>query len=170
MRLLAIKTFTSVESATILAEGKMLPMRRGLVYTAAGQGLVQRETYDCEERFPDASWILRRLTTVLAAAQGLVGRITVLREKPRLLHYQIGGHFIWHQDAVPGTLVATPARVLTGIIHLSNDFLGGELDVEGAETTSEPGIANLFPAVLRHRLRPITRGERWALVFWGYDA
>src|SRR5438552_757526 len=95
--LLICPAFSDAECDRIMADGAALPSRQGLVYTAAGTGLVQRQTYDCEERFPDAPWMLARLTALLREARSLVGSVTILREKPRLLHYRVGGHFIWHQ-------------------------------------------------------------------------
>ena len=70
--------------------------------------------------------------------------------------------------------MGTPPRRLTGSVALSapDDYAGGELAIaaEGHVQVASQlvGDATLFPARLLHRVAPVTRGTRTALVFWGY--
>ena len=50
------------------------------------------------------------------------------------------------------------------------DYDGGELVIEGADSEQgyklPAGSAIVYPSTTLHRVDPITRGERWAVVGW----
>lgn len=81
----------------------------------------------------------------------------------------IQGHYNWHVDAGNGEPVH---RKISFTAQLSDpaDYDGCELlinnhaqDVVG---TKERGSIHLFPSYMLHRVAPITRGVRYALVIW----
>jgi PKHD-type hydroxylase len=96
------------------------------------------------------------------------------------IHYVIypedGGHLTWHMDIGAGHV---NNRKLAMTVQLSDpdeyeggDFqiwMGGEgdTDTESIVTLSrEKGDILIFPTYLMHRVTPITKGQRKALVFW----
>ena len=82
-----------------------------------------------------------------------------------LLRYKKGDYYKPHIDA--GT---KDHRVLSVIISLNEDYLGGEIDLwEGASITKlNTGSVMTFPSnfMFPHGIRPVTRGERYSIVTW----
>jgi len=85
--------------------------------------------------------------------------------------YESGDHFGWHVDAVAGQ---KPFRKLSLSIQLSaeTDYDGGDLQMQlGCWTLPMPkGLGDViaFPTWLPHRVEPVTRGIRHALVVWAH--
>ena len=82
-----------------------------------------------------------------------------------LLRYKKGDYYKPHIDA--GT---KDHRVLSCIIALNEDYLGGEIDMwQGASITKlRTGSVMVFPSnfLFPHGIRPITRGIRYSIVTW----
>jgi PKHD-type hydroxylase len=119
----------------------------------------------------EAPWLFDRLDALLALGGeefGLaVGPIT---EPIQLLRYDEGGHFaLWHTD---GGVDSAQQRLVSMSVELSEraDYDGGELetvpDLIGRTRSLPRGSAQLFPSRALHRVTPVTRGTRWALVAW----
>jgi len=89
-------------------------------------------------------------------------------ESMQYLEYGQGGHFDWHVDAgVPG---AAP-RKLSFTLQLSDpaSYDGGDLEVWGADravVSRARGTLICFPSFVLHRVTPVTRGMRRAIVAW----
>jgi len=108
-----------------------------------------------------------------------------------ILKYEDGGHYRWHTDTGPEE--ANFMRKLSTTIELSDpdDYEGGELlvadesiinamhDLKGKELKEfwknaleqlkglkEQGTAVTFPSWLMHRVMPVTKGVRYAVVIW----
>ena len=87
----------------------------------------------------------------------------------QLARYTVDQHYDWHTDLGAD---GYSRRKLSIALMLSDraDFEGGELQFGGAQFTRsaevEQGDAILFPAWARHRVTPVTSGERWTLVGW----
>lgn len=96
------------------------------------------------------------------------------------IHYVIypedGGHLTWHMDIGAGTV---NLRKLAMTVQLSDpdDYVGGDFQIwmGGDENTDSESVVTLsrekgdvliFPTYLMHRVTPITKGQRKALVFW----
>ena len=84
---------------------------------------------------------------------------------------ETGGHLDWHMDIGQGMV---NRRKLATTVQLSdpNDYEGGDFQIwyggsEGFITLPrEKGDILIFPSFYLHRVTPITKGERRALVFW----
>ena len=77
-------------------------------------------------------------------------------------------HYTWHLDIGHGL---DTGRKISISVQLSNpaDYDGGELELNTGkilDVSKEQGAIVLFPAYILHRVKPVTRGERWALVGW----
>lgn len=119
----------------------------------------------------EAAWLFARLDDLFAwGAEGFGTPVGPISEPIQILRYATGGHFqMWHSDA-GGDLVEQ--RRLSMSVELSplTDHEGGALevvpDLVGRPRTLEIGGAHLFPSRALHRVTPVTRGTRWALVAW----
>jgi len=93
------------------------------------------------------------------------------RDVPNVLKYSAdrGDHYVWHTDLIPGDAV----RKLSFTIQLSDpsEYDGG--DLEFSPGTTDPnirkqGMMTIFPSYATHRVTPVTRGTRYAIVGWIY--
>jgi hypothetical protein len=93
--------------------------------------------------------------------------------------YREGHSAGWHIDGPFGINGFVPEttlwRKLSVSIALNDDYEGGELDLVVSSIRPEntvhsiklgKGSAIVFPPYLTHRVRPITKGTRRALVYW----
>jgi PKHD-type hydroxylase len=141
------------------------------VFADKEQLLPEIRTSRTQAIVPDDStkWIVQRIAQVCAGfnrdCYGLA--ISGIGYPLQLTLYPEGGHYGWHVDIGGGEL---RKRKLSFTVQLSGDadYEGGEFEtaVPGAVGTRERGSLIIFPSFLVHRVRPVTRGERWALVGW----
>ena len=78
-----------------------------------------------------------------------------------------GDHYVWHTDTVPGESV----RKLSFSIQLTDptEYDGGDLEFMPAITDKkikQQGMMTAFPSYMTHRVTPVTRGVRYAIVGW----
>lgn len=91
-----------------------------------------------------------------------------LTESLQYTVYEAGDHYGWHTDAGP----KVRSRKLSVSVQLTDpaEYEGGELQIQMAEQLhvmpKEQGRAVVFPSFIRHRVTPVTRGVRRALVAW----
>ena len=119
----------------------------------------------------EAVWLFDRLDSLFAwGAEAFDLPVGPLSEPIQILRYETGGHFqLWHSDA-GGDLV--DKRRISMSVELSPlaDHDGGALEVVpdtvGRPRMLEQGGAHLFPSRALHRVTPVSRGTRWALVAW----
>jgi len=83
--------------------------------------------------------------------------------------YGPGQYYDWHSDAL--LLAAAPqTRKISVVCMLSgpDEYEGGALELEGVDTPFRlpRGGIIAFPAALRHRVTPVTRGLRRSVVGW----
>ena len=130
-------------------------------------------------------WIARRIQETVINANVAAGwNLQVSDLEPfQCAEYGLGGFYEWHHDSLGGPFVKKGR--LTGkvrklsmsvLINDASEFDGGEFEVavgyRGNEIYTEvvelknPGDVVVFPSVLEHRVRPITRGVRKSLVCW----
>ena len=119
----------------------------------------------------DAPWLFERLDALFAAAGEALGIPTrPLGEPVQILRYDVGSHFkTWHSDAgydLGGTRVVSMSAELSE----AADYEGGVLEIVpetiGRARTLPRGGARFFASRALHRVVPVTRGTRWALVAW----
>lgn len=85
--------------------------------------------------------------------------------------YKLGGHYTWHHDI--DWRLHPCQRKLSISIQLtdSTEYEGGDLEFRDVATNDaqlmrEKGTVIVFPSYLIHRVTPVTKGERKALVSW----
>lgn len=106
---------------------------------------------------------------VLANLAANWGRQIVAPQTVQFAKYSVEDHYDWHAD----THLLSPApvaRKITSICLLSrrSEFEGGWLEIEGCAgpIELEQGSIIAFPSVLRHRVTPVTAGERISATCW----
>lgn len=115
--------------------------------------------------------LFARLDALFAHAAERFGLpVGPIGEDLQLLRYDVGSHFrAWHSDA---GYDAVDRRRLSMSVELSErvDYDGGELEIVpatvGLVRSLPRGSAHLFASRALHRVTPVTRGTRWALVAW----
>ena len=158
------------DAAIALAKGRLAPAP---VYGGDGPMVqpVMRDVASALIARAEAGWLFEKLDGLFArgaAAFDLpVGPVT---EPIQILRYDTGGHFqMWHSDA-GGDRVEQRRISMSVELSALADHEGGALEVV-PELVGRPrelarGGAHLFPSRALHRVGPVTRGTRWALVAW----
>jgi PKHD-type hydroxylase len=165
--------FSDAECDRIIALADEAPTGPGPLYGSAERQVdrARRDVRSSRVERADAPWLFARLDALFAAAAGEFGlAIGPVSEEIQLLLYGEGGHFrMWHIDAGPDT---GDRRLISMSVELSDpgDHEGGALevvpDLVGRPRTLPRGGVHLFPSRALHRVMPVMRGERWALVAW----
>lgn len=163
--------FDDAACDAIVALGAAAPMEDGPLYGGDGKE-VDKARRDVRSRLvarAEAPWLFDRLDAVFARGAEEFGlAVGPVSEAIQVLRYDEGGHFaMWHTDAG-----VDAQRLVSMSVELSDraDYEGGELEVApdlvGRARTLPRGSAQLFPSRALHRVTPVTRGTRWALVAW----
>lgn len=113
------------------------------------------------------------LDRMLAANQAW-WRVDVTDWKVAIKRYRAGDEHGWHQDWHPGVRGrgGRCKLVATGQLSDGDDYDGGDLLLSafGHEICAPVTAGTLvtFPSWTRHRVEPVTDGERWALIVDGF--
>ncbi|HEY5722615.1 MAG TPA: 2OG-Fe(II) oxygenase [Allosphingosinicella sp.] len=167
--------FSGDECDRIIALGEGGDPRPAPVYGRTGEEAVDTAVRDVitsyRARSDETAWLYARLDALFAEAGVALGSpVGPIAEDVQILRYGPGCHFgLWHSDAgfdVQG------ARILSVSVELSEpgDYDGGMLEIVpetvGRARTLPRGGARFFPSRALHRVTPVTRGVRHALVIW----
>ena len=166
--------FAAAECDAIEAIAGSRTMEPATVFGSAGDEVAPnlRRAERCHlQRGYSPAWLFDRLDALFAEGAAHFGLAAEPVFEPiQLVRYGPGDHFqSWHSDA--GTDRCSERQVSLSV-ELSDaaDYDGGVLEIApatlGAARTLPRGGARLFPSRAIHRVTPVTRGERWALVAW----
>ena len=93
-----------------------------------------------------------------------------LTEMAQYTEYPEGGFYDWHVDNHVNCKEQPPIRKIsmTCLLSPENEFEGGDLELvkEGQSVKLKQGQAIFFASFVRHRVKPVTRGNRKSLVMW----
>jgi len=166
--------FSGEECDLLIALGAAGEGAPGPVYGADG-GVVDTRQRDVRTllltRDGDSEWLFAKLDRLLgAASEAFALPVGPIVEPVQILRYGVGNHFqSWHSDA---GIENQHRRRISLSVELSerSDYEGGELEVVpdrlGRPRTLPRGSVQLFPSRALHRVTPVVRGTRWALVAW----
>jgi PKHD-type hydroxylase len=170
-----VGAFTGQECHRIVVLGAAGGPRPGPVYGPTGGGHVDPAlrnvvTSYCA-RSDETAWVYDRLDALFAeAAAALQLPVGPIVEEMQIIRYDPGCHFsLWHTDA---GVDSHEARRISVSVELSaaTDYEGGVLEIVpdtiGRPRTLPRGGARFFPSRALHRVTPVTRGVRHALVIW----
>ncbi len=165
--------FTAAECDAIVALGETATLEQATVFGDGGDRVDprMRQAERCYwSREIAGGWIHERLDALFAEAGERLGlAVDPVFENIQFVRYGVEGHFrIWHSDAGADR---HDARLISISVELSEtcDYDGGVLEIApavGLPRTLPRGGARLFPSRAIHRVTPVTRGVRHALVAW----
>jgi len=101
-----------------------------------------------------------------------------ISEEGQYAEYSEGGFYNWHMDSNVEMSAMPPVRKisLTLLLNDSKEFEGGELEIfdggkldanlAGTKYNLQQGYGVFFASFLLHRIKPIIKGNRKALVMW----
>lgn len=120
---------------------------------------------------PQDAWIYDRLAALAAEVNAATWQFRISHMEPlQLLGYREGGHYGWHADLGVQGVMGLRKVSMTVQLSPAGDYDGGRLELRTGGRTLVPerpqGSAVLFPAWQPHRVSPVTRGVRYALVLW----
>lgn len=167
------EAFSAKECARIVALAEGAGLAPATVYGGDGTQVdasFRDVATSYHARTPAAAWLHDRLDALFAEAAAALGvAVAPMSEPLQILRYDIGGHFrTWHSDA---GFDASARRLLSVSVELSPPGAhdGGDLEIVpsvlGRRTLAQGG-ARFFLSRALHRVTPVTRGTRWALVNW----
>ena len=168
------KVFSEAECDALIALAEEAGLAAATVYGQQGANVDERvraaET-GYHARSDATGWIYDRLDRLLKEAGPAFGiEAAPVAEPFQIVRYRLGGHFRnWHSDA---GYDAKATRRLSASVELSppDAHEGGYLEVVpdtvGRARSLPRGGARVFPSNALHRVTPVTRGLRYALVVW----
>ena len=167
--------FSADECDRIVALGEAGDPHAAPVYGRMGDEAVDKAVRDVttsyRARTDETAWVYDRLDALFAEAGAALGLpVGPIGEEIQILRYGPGCHFgLWHTDA---GVDSHDARRISVSVELSDpaDHDGGWLEIV-PDTVGRPrnlpkGGARFFPSRALHRVTPVTRGVRHALVIW----
>ena len=93
-----------------------------------------------------------------------------LTEPAQYTEYPEGGFYEWHVDNDVNCAHEPPVRKIsmTCLLSPETEFEGGDLELqsEGKVAKIKQGHAIFFASFIRHRVKPVIRGNRKSLVMW----
>ena len=93
-----------------------------------------------------------------------------INEHAQYTEYLKGGFYDWHMDTSAEMSAMPTVRKISMTLLLSDpkDFTGGDLEIltEGKQPKLKRGQAIFFASFLRHRVKPVLKGNRKSLVMW----
>ena len=147
---------------------------------AVGMGRPKGSGVDTKKRITTISWIPFKAMpemyrdierTMLQANNNHFGFEGMqLTEFGQFTHYHTGGFYDWHTDNDVLGKHQPPVRKISMTLLLSDPstFEGGDLEFMDDKKAAKlkQGQAIFFASWLRHRVKPVTKGERQSLVMW----
>jgi PKHD-type hydroxylase len=166
--------FSAAECDRLVAMIEAAALEPGRVYAGAGyepDPAVRDVETSFHPRAPETDWLYERLDGLFAEAAAAFGvSVGPMREPIQLLRYRVGAHFrTWHGDA---GYDKQSERLISVSVELSEpaDHEGGDLEIMpvllGPGRRLPRGGARFFRSQALHRVTPVTRGVRHALVNW----
>jgi len=166
--------FTPEQCKLIIEAGRAQPQEQGQVGGGSGG------TVDTKTRTSHISWIpfskmpemYKKIEQVMLQTNnnhfGFEGmRLT---EPAQYTEYPEGGFYDWHIDSDVNCQHEPPVRKIsmTCLLSPESEFEGGGLELmsEGKIARPKQGQAIFFASFVRHRVVPISKGNRKSLVCW----
>jgi PKHD-type hydroxylase len=171
--------FTKEECEQIIAHGLSdTSLQTGLIGSEAqGKGTVNTQVRKGQLAFLDSGnselqWIYRRLTDcVMSMNTQMYNYDLTYIEVLQFSIYHPGDFYDQHMDAIKPVCVNNRKLSFSLQLSDSDDYEGSDLEVyvnaiEFAKSPRTQGTVNFFPSYTVHRVTPLIKGTRYALVGW----
>ena len=169
--------FTPKQCQMIIDAGRSEPRKDAQVGNEKGS---ISGTLDTETRTSHISWIpfkkmpemYKDIEKIMKATNGNHFGFDgmQLTEFAQYTEYPEGGFYDWHVDNDVNCQHEPPVRKIsmTCLLSHESEFEGGDLELmrEGKIAKIKQGQAIFFASFIRHRVTPVTKGNRKSLVMW----
>ena len=169
--------FTPEQCQLIINAGRAEPKKDAEVGNGKG---IKGGVIDTKTRTSHISWIPFNKMTEMYKQLELVMKQTngnhfgfdgmTITEMAQYTEYPEGGFYDWHVDSDVNMQHEPPVRKISMTLLLSpeSEFEGGDLELmaEGKVAKLKQGQAIFFASFVRHRVKPVIRGNRKSLVMW----
>jgi PKHD-type hydroxylase len=165
--------FTVKLCKEIIDLSRTLKKQQGAVY------LNDVRDYDKKRRHSTISWIpFNKMQPMYDDLLHLIQKINrnhfgfsnvQITEPAQVSEYSKGQFYHWHTDSSIDMVKEPPVRKLSMTLLLNDPskFEGGNLEIAGKNLSPmKQGHAAIFASFLQHRVTPVTKGVRKALVVW----
>ena len=172
-----VPIFTPEQCQMIINSGRSEPRNTALVGNEQGS---KSGRIDTETRTSHISWLpfnkmiemYKQLELVMKQTNGNHFGFDgmCINEMAQYTEYPEGGFYDWHTDNDVNCASEPPVRKIsmTCLLSPEHEFEGGDLELmkEGKVAKLKQGHAIFFASFIRHRVAPVTRGNRKSLVMW----
>ena len=169
--------FTPEQCQDIINAGRSEPRNNAEVGNQQG---IKGGVIDTKTRTSHISWIpfkkmqpmYKKIEQIMKATNGNNFGFDGMQitEMAQYTEYPEGGFYDWHTDNDVNCQNEPPVRKIsmTCLLSPENEFEGGDLELmrEGKIAKIKQGHAIFFASFIRHRVAPVTRGNRKSLVMW----
>ena len=169
--------FTPEQCQLIINAGRAEPKKDAEVGNGKG---IKGGVIDTKTRTSHISWIpfkkmpemYKNIEKIMKATNGNHFGFDgmTITEMAQYTEYPEGGFYDWHIDNDVNMQHEPPVRKISMTLLLSpeSEFEGGDLELmsEGKIAKLKQGQAIFFASFVRHRVKPVTRGNRKSLVMW----
>ena len=166
--------FTPEQCKMIIEAGRSEPKQTGQIGGGSGG------TVDTKTRTSHISWIpFKKMLDMYKDIEKLMQKTNrnhfgfdgmMLTEPAQYTEYPEGGFYDWHIDSDINCAHEPPVRKIsmTCLLSPENEFEGGDLEVmsEGKVAKLKQGQIVFFTSFVRHRVKPVIKGNRKSLVIW----
>ena len=171
--------FTPEQCKMIIAAGRAEPKQNAGV-GAGDKGIKGGGVIDTKTRTSHISWIpfkkmpemYKDIEKIMKATNGNHFGFDGMQitELAQYTEYPEGGFYDWHVDNDVNMQHEPPVRKISMTLLLSpeSEFEGGDLELmsENKVAKIKQGHAIFFASFIRHRVKPVIRGNRKSLVMW----
>jgi len=169
--------FTPEQCKMIIAAGRAEPKQDAYVGNKKG---TKGAVLDTETRTSHISWIPFSKTPEMYKDIEQIMKQTngnhfgfdgmTITEMAQYTEYPEGGFYEWHVDNDVNMQHEPPVRKIsmTCLLSPESEFEGGDLELmsENKVAKIKQGHAVFFASFIRHRVKPVIRGNRKSLVMW----
>ena len=169
--------FTPEQCQMIINAGRSEPKQKAYVGNKQG---IKGATLDTKTRTSHISWIpFKKMSNMYKDIEKIMKTTNgnhfgfdgmQITEMAQYTEYPEGGFYEWHVDNDVNMQNEPPVRKIsmTCLLSPNNEFEGGDLELmtEGKIAKIKQGHAIFFASFIRHRVKPVIRGNRKSLVMW----
>ena len=169
--------FTPEQCQLIINAGRAEPKQNAEVGNGKG---IKGGVIDTKTRTSHISWIpFKKMPEMYSIIEKIMKATTgnhfgfdgmTITEPAQYTEYPEGGFYDWHVDNDVNMQHEPPVRKISMTLLLSpeSEFEGGDLELmsEGKIGKLKQGQAIFFASFVRHRVKPVIRGNRKSLVMW----
>ena len=166
--------FTPLQCKMIIEAGREEPKQQGQVGGGSGG------TVDTKTRTSHISWIpFKKMLDMYKDIEKIMLKTNgnhfgfdnmQITEPAQYTEYPEGGFYDWHIDNDINCAHEPPVRKIsmTCLLSPESEFEGGDLEVmsEGKVAKLRQGQIVFFASFVRHRVKPVIKGNRKSLVMW----